>query len=643
MSALSLPELPPLANLKRCPSQPAAPPAPGALPRHLVPPHCAGDPVADAVHQTRILRQTESTGKLEVSRSAGFSASGHLLLVPQHELPPLRCAVLNSRGSSRLHSSSLTRRPEMDLFYDAQLGGDNSKSSGQLCSRASTRGMAGRSALSQLDIAWIDAQDRSPASGMQDIEGLKRQASRLSHLRRDRDTFVKDFFTNAELPLRADSGEAPLGDRESQLDTLVAQQREHAAALAEQALRYERELSELRKALCKQTDLRMQERSAFRSQLRRRAMHSIATERDLWQRTVFDSWRSQCARSSRRCQSADEHGRQDANEETKLLQLEFRAALEDARATHLMHVSMRCWAAVAASQRGVRAEEQHLADLRMAAIEREELRAGFRSLLCHRAHQVVEMQVARNLDFAFICWVVFKRDAKKDATSRHQQFKQNADSIAELYRLRGEAKQTAQELRRQRRAHGVAAIHASLDRRLQAVVHAWSSAARDSQRESIYQRQLDIAAAESAAGCAVLRMENRRTALELRHARRVQALRAVRAGMRHWRHAVLYAWSVVVADERRENMIIEELALAAENIDSVRFQAQQLRSRMADCRGAQASALARLRRAHWATLLIQAWSSVALRSSRRSVSAALDLADRAEAVGASDVPLEHGI
>ena len=47
---------------------------------------------------------------------------------------------------------------------------------------------------------------------------------------------------------------------------------------------------------------------------------------------------------------------------------------------------------------------------------------------------------------------------------------------------------------------GVAAIHANLDRRLQSVLLAWGTVVRDGQRETAYQRQLDIAAAESAAG-----------------------------------------------------------------------------------------------------------------------------------------------
>ena len=39
-----------------------------------------------------------------------------------------------------------------------------------------------------------------------------------------------------------------------------------------------------------------------------------------------------------------------------------------------------------------------------------------------------------------------------------------AEGSAQLFKLKSEAKKTSVELRKQRRAHGVAAIHASLDR-----------------------------------------------------------------------------------------------------------------------------------------------------------------------------------
>merc|ERR1719188_379375 len=137
---------------------------------------------------------------------------------------------------------------------------------------------------------------------------------------------------------------------------------------------------------------------------------------------------------------------------------------------------------------------------------------------------------------ALLGWCAITREARKEAAHRLRSLNANADASSELYRTRAEAKKTAIDLRRQRRAHGVAAVHASLDRRIQAVMHAWSIVARETQRETTYQRQLDIAAAESAAGCAILRMESRRMMQDLRQQRRAQALRAMRLGVKHVRH-----------------------------------------------------------------------------------------------------------
>merc|ERR1719436_1576231 len=86
------------------------------------------------------------------------------------------------------------------LFYETHLsGGDNSKSSGQICSRASARPAR---ALTQLDVAWHDAQDRfgdkSPVSGLHEVESLKRQVSRLAQLRRERDSYIKDLLADAK-------------------------------------------------------------------------------------------------------------------------------------------------------------------------------------------------------------------------------------------------------------------------------------------------------------------------------------------------------------------------------------------------------------------------------------------------------------
>merc|ERR1719271_1835513 len=173
-----------------------------------------------------------------------------------------------------------------------------------------------------------------------------------------------------------------------------------------------------------------------------------------------------------------------------------------------------------------------------------ELRA--QGLRLGRAHTGFEKRIM------LFRWAVATREARKEAAHRRQLITAAADASAEVYKLRAEAKKVAVELRKQRRAHGVAAIHANLDRRIQSVLLAWGSIVRDSQRESAYQRQLDIAAAESAAGCAVLRMEGRRATLELRQERRAQALRAIDAGLRHWQHLTLREWWAQTVGSRQQ-------------------------------------------------------------------------------------------
>lgn len=193
-------------------------------------------------------------------------------------------------------------------------------------------------------------------------------------------------------------------------------------------------------------------------------------------------------------------------------------------------------------------------------------------------------------------WAIATREARKEAAHRRQLITAAADASAEVYKLRAEAKKVAVELRKQRRAHGVAAIHANLDRRLQSVLLAWSSVVRDGQREASYQRQLDIAAAESAAGCAVLRMEGRRTALELREERRTQALRAISAGICHWQHVALREWwaqtvlarlqalwDTTLAEDRRQS--------AAHAADLQARHRNELREQAADCEARISSSL----------------------------------------------------
>lgn len=226
---------------------------------------------------------------------------------------------------------------------------------------------------------------------------------------------------------------------------------------------------------------------------------------------------------------------------------------------HVRHVVVRAWSAVAAEARRLLEHERQLAR------ETARWRAEHKGLQ-EEAHQRISvlkdrlqvqwlqaarMRVQHQLGSAVFWWTVVVRDAHREAKHRHQLLIAAADCSAELFRVRNEGRRTTSELRKQRRAHGIAAVHASLDRRLQAVLHAWSLVARDAQREALYQRQLDIAAAESAAGCAVLRMEARRSALELQHRRRAQAFRWLGALRHCWCRAALAAWATAAVQRRR--------------------------------------------------------------------------------------------
>eukprot|EP00927_Polykrikos_kofoidii_P044924 TRINITY_DN38790_c0_g1_i1.p1 TRINITY_DN38790_c0_g1~~TRINITY_DN38790_c0_g1_i1.p1 ORF type:complete len:894 (-),score=163.14 TRINITY_DN38790_c0_g1_i1:115-2796(-) len=236
------------------------------------------------------------------------------------------------------------------------------------------------------------------------------------------------------------------------------------------------------------------------------------------------------------------------------------------------HVALRVWKAEAAAERQNIAARLALKNAEItAAAEYATLQeeCHFHDLeRCRRlqaqGHRAGRTRAQAVLGKAFLCWRSALKEKQKESAHRYQLITSAAEASSELFKLRTEARTVATELRRQRRAHGVAAIHASLDRRMQAVVHAWALVAGETQREALYQRQLDIAAAESAANCAVLRMEGRRNSMDMREQRRMHGVRAIEASLRHWRHAILYAWSVVVAESQQEVSILQRFGRACD-------------------------------------------------------------------------------
>lgn len=179
-----------------------------------------------------------------------------------------------------------------------------------------------------------------------------------------------------------------------------------------------------------------------------------------------------------------------------------------------------------------------------------------------RGHRLVNEKMCWAKRYAYSAWSLVVRDKRKDSGQRHALLTVKADHAAEVYRLRSDTKKTTSDLRKQRRAHGVAALHANLDRRLQAVMHAWATIAGDVQREVAYQRQLDIASAEAAASCAVARMEGRRKASELRIRRRAQGLKSIQTSICHWQHSVCLAWHAAVAETKHHTLRWCQLSVA---------------------------------------------------------------------------------
>ena len=279
--AASLPELPPLGALRRCPSQPVAgglaasatmpmAPAPSALPRRVAPPSTADARGAEAAYLSRSM--CSATGSEGLTRCG---SAGALLSLGHHELPPLR---------------EMRRGAELEDFFPPS---ESAKSFAQLGSRHGARGSVGRLALVQMDsmsssslshkptVSRHELGEDYPASSagsrsatLQDVERFKGQVSKLTQLRQDRDSYIQDLLAQAESSQRGLDGDMFRSKSQREVsEQLVSQQHEHdqhmeerikahATALAQQALLHERELEELRAALRAENERKLAERHA---------------------------------------------------------------------------------------------------------------------------------------------------------------------------------------------------------------------------------------------------------------------------------------------------------------------------------------------------------------------------------------------
>mmetsp|Transcript_80476 Transcript_80476/g.145282 ORF Transcript_80476/g.145282 Transcript_80476/m.145282 type:complete len:1314 (+) Transcript_80476:255-4196(+) len=358
---------------------------------------------------------------------------------------------------------------------------------------------------------------------------------------------------------------------------------------------------------------RRRETMALCSKLQKSGLSNVEAELVRSQHLVFRAWAAEAAAA-----------RQEQLHKAELVRgaAQFRSTLEGHSArgkvlsgAYLQQLALCCWAFVAASSKRDSSYERRLESLttesaaeRAALKEEGRRRTAVESRRSRQlAHRVVRGLMLRQMAAGLHGWAVAVREGKREAQHRHRLLAASADSSAELYRFRSEAKRVAVDLRKQRRAHGVAAVHSSLDRRLQGFLHAWSMIARDAQREVMYQRQLDIAAAEAAATCAVLRMEGRRNALELKHQKRKQALRAVASMVRHWRHAVLYAWSVVVAEARHDEVCLQQLGAAAAQAAASAADARRRVAQVQRNQQALGERVISSRQWHVAQVLLSAW------------------------------------
>lgn len=242
MSGPSVPELPPLATLTRCASQPSVL-GPAPLPRFVAPP--ASQPGASAADIACSVRvpQASPDRRLGTSSVRGFSATpldrisgswGNSIGMA-HELPALReSPVKNGLGSSR--PSSLSRSLASPDFQE-----------------------------------HFEGHSKGGVASLQEIESLKKQVAKLTQLRRDRDSYIADLLAEQRAADRRHEGELAQRTARSQrqvTERLAAAQQEHhvhfdersrvhASALAQQALQHELELAELQKALRAESDRRL--------------------------------------------------------------------------------------------------------------------------------------------------------------------------------------------------------------------------------------------------------------------------------------------------------------------------------------------------------------------------------------------------
>eukprot|EP00928_Gymnodinium_smaydae_P029419 TRINITY_DN22163_c2_g1_i2.p1 TRINITY_DN22163_c2_g1~~TRINITY_DN22163_c2_g1_i2.p1 ORF type:complete len:910 (+),score=130.54 TRINITY_DN22163_c2_g1_i2:148-2877(+) len=338
---------------------------------------------------------------------------------------------------------------------------------------------------------------------------------------------------------------------------------------------------------------------------------------EIWSLTVVRAWSSLVAvetcnslRKRDAASAATEAVRHLEEERRRQVVLFLQSDLH-----YLCHVVIRAWQASVLAARAEAVSLREITQLEaVAASKYEALQENSQLQIAQLAHRL-QARTTRDirtgqlhiLSKMFSWWLVHTREKRTEGHHKYQLLTAAADASAEAFRLRNEAHSVTTELRRQRRAHGVAAINASLDRRLQGVMHAWAATVRETQNESMFQRQLDMAAAESAASCAVLRMEWRRSAVMLREQRQAHGLRRIAASVKHVKHTAFFAWRVIVNDAQQELHSLIRLRAASAEAAAARAEVRRKMSEVYRWQRFHCSAVSCLESTYWTRLVLSVW------------------------------------
>mmetsp|Transcript_24085 Transcript_24085/g.55626 ORF Transcript_24085/g.55626 Transcript_24085/m.55626 type:complete len:577 (-) Transcript_24085:127-1857(-) len=344
-------------------------------------------------------------------------------------------------------------------------------------------------------------------SAVSDIDQLKRHVGKLSQIRRET-SHIEDMLADG------------VSGRRWHVEIAAVMQRKHEAELSEQAKHYEQQMKEMKKSLEQEFERRLaaqgQEHNAGYERLRQMSeqlCRNMQQHSEQLQQAVSGGSKAAAMHE----QKAQGDRERSSETDSEAIAKEVETALTETASL------------LATAQTHVNSMTIRIADL---------------------MPQLIEAKAQRVLNIALLAWAVAVKDARNDAGHRHQAFEVEAAHSAELSKMQKDLQRATIELRKQRRVHGIAAVHANLDRRMQALLYAWSSITQESQREAAYRQQLDIAAAESAATCAVIRMEGRRRQRELQSQRQLQGLRAVEAERIRVEHVVLRSWIEVLTKAR---------------------------------------------------------------------------------------------